>query len=397
MGKAAPHRMSSVSSNVCDVDNIVSLPLADPSDIAALQQAHQFWSSGNPPQATLLIRTKAEEGRPWAPAVLAWMLMQQGYPSLEESVDWAVRAAEAGFASQLTQTLNNVIANLPSYPQLANKLPQLLAYGLSWWSGPDLVGQAWNLLASGQADMAMRLLMTPVPLPPWAADGQLAQVVARAKERLEVMENTAETIARIQVEIQEASVRAQGAFDRATSDLETKAGQAGLLVDATTSEATNSLFKADAARNAKESKGSWVGGLVTLGAAATVAVLPVVLHYVNAGPDYTGFEQIGLHLVSTAAFATFAGVLLARARSRDHAAQRANDLSTAMGTMIAYSNQISDPAEKQRFMTTMGQVVLQAHLTAGGKAVASDESVGGMLALMNLIKSPATSSQATTT
>lgn len=317
--------------------------------------------------------------------------MQQGYPSLEEGVTWALRAAEAGFAGQLTQTYHNVIGNLSSYPHLASRLAELLTYGAPWWSGPDFVGQAWNLLANGQSDLAARLLMTPNPPPPTVSNEHLTHIVASAGDRLRGLEGTAAAIEKFESEIQETSVRAQEAIDRATSDLETKAGQAGLLVNATTSDATNSLFKADAARNAKESKGSWVGGLITLGAAATVAVLPVVLHYLQIGPDYTAFEQVGLHLVSTAALATFAGVLLARARSRDQSAQRAHDLSTAMGTMIAYSNQIGDPTEKQRFMTTMGQLVLQAHLTTGGKGGTGDESLSGMLTLANLIK-PATAS-----
>jgi protein-S-isoprenylcysteine O-methyltransferase Ste14 len=144
----------------------------------------------------------------------------------------------------------------------------------------------------------------------------------------------------------------------ARGDLETKAKQAELLVATVLSDATNALFKADAQRNAKESRFAWVAELVVLGLAAVVALLPVTFHYLRWGPKYSTVEQIGLHLAFTAALATFAGVLLARARSRDHAAQRANDLSTATGTMISYSNQIFDPAEQQRFMTTMGQLVL---------------------------------------
>jgi hypothetical protein len=329
--------------------------------------------------------------------MMAWLLSQQGYPAVEEAAAWAMRAADAGFAGQLAQTYNNVVGNLSSNPQLVGRLSELLAHGAPWWSGPDHGGQAWNLLASGHPDLAMRLLMTPTPAPVWTVDEQLSRVAAQARERLQEMEVITGAIGRIRTDIEEAAALTQQSFERATSDLETKAGQAGLLVNATTSDATNSLFKADAARNARESRGSWIGGLITLGAAAIVAVLPVVLHYLDVGPDYSAFEQVGLHLVSTAALATFAGVLLARARSRDHAAQRAHDLSTAMGTMIAYSNQISDPAEKQRFMTMMGQVVLQAHLTTGGKVVTSDESVGGMLALANLMKSPGPSAAASST
>lgn len=315
--------------------------------------------------------------------------MQQGYPALDEGVTWALRAARVGFAGQLTQAFHNVVANLSSYPNLADRLPELLTLGVPWWSSPDFIGQAWNLLANGQPELAMRLMMTPSTPPPWAENEQLSHIVASAGDRMRELEGTAASIERVQSDINEASVRAQEAIDRATNDLETRAGQAGLLVDATTSDATNSLFKADAARNAKESRGSWIAGLFTLGAAATVAVLPVILHYLQIGPTYTAFEQVGLHLVSTAALATFAGVLLARARSRDQSAQRAHDLSTAMGTMIAYSNQIGDPTEKQRFMTTMGQLVLQAHLTTGGKGGSSEESLSGMLTLANLIKSPA--------
>jgi hypothetical protein len=57
-----------------------------------------------------------------------------------------------------------------------------------------------------------------------------------------------------------------------------------------------------------------------------------------------------------------------------------------MGTMISYSNQISDPAEKQRFMMMMGQVVLQAHLTSGPSHGVKDDQVSGMVTLANLIK-----------
>ena len=131
---------------------------------------------------------------------------------------------------------------------------------------------------------------------------------------------------------------------------------------------------------------AWLSGLAVLAVAAIVAVLPVILHYLHQGPKYSSFEQIAVHLVSTAALGTFAGVLLARARSRDQAAQRAHDLSTAMGTMISYSNQISDPVEKQRFMMSMGQVVLQAHLASGSGHSPKDDSMAGLVAIANLMR-----------
>lgn len=116
-----------------------------------------------------------------------------------------------------------------------------------------------------------------------------------------------------------------------------------------------------------------------------IAVLPLLVHYVGLGPDYDTGSLVGAHLASTLALASFAGVLLARARSRDHSTQRNYDLETAMGTMVSYSNQITDPAERQKFLMLMGQLVLQAHLSSG-QTHSSEESLAGLLALANLIK-----------
>ena len=55
--------------------------------------------------------------------------------------------------------------------------------------------------------------------------------------------------------------------------------------------------------------------------------------------------------------------------------------------MITYSSQISDEGERQRFMTTMGQLVLQAHLTSGSSGHQAEESLTGLIALANLTKS----------
>lgn len=358
------------------------LPQPDPNDVALLQHVQQLWTSGNQPAAVDALRSKAEGDNPWAAALMAWLLMQQGYPGIEESITWAIRAAEGGCAGQLSQTFNNVMAHIPSYPQLAVRLPELLKLGLPWSNGFDPVGQAWNLVASGQPELGLQVLLATGPWP----EQQMSLLVEKANSRLRELETAVAEAGRYQDRIRATADEAQATIKKSSDDLETSAKQAGLLVTATTSDATNSLFKADAARNAKESHGAWVSGLFVLSAAAIVAVLPVVLHYLNVGVDYSALEQIGLHLVSTAALATVAGVLLARARARDQAAQRAHDLSTAMGTMISYSNQISDPSERQRFMTTMSQIVLQAHLTSGPKQGGNDDNVSGMLALANMMK-----------
>lgn len=360
------------------------LPNPDPADVEILQQVFQLWNGGNQPLAIDTLRPMAEAETPWAAALMAWLLMQQGAVGIDESVTWAIKAAQLGVPTQAIHTFNNAIGHVATAPQLADRLPELLQWALPWSGGVDLVGQGWNLVAQGQPLAAVQVMMlsTPWPLtePGWGA------LVAQARERGSDIEVLAAAAQKQLADFEEAVDRARDEINSSRDGLKTSASQAQLLVSTISSDATNSLFVEAAKRNEKQSTRAWAAGLTVLGAAAIVAVLPVLLHYLDVGPDYSAFEQLGVHLASTAALATFAGVLLARARSRDRAAQRAHDLSTAMGTMITYSNQISDPTEKQRFMMTMGQVVLQAHLTTGSNQGTKDDSVSGMIALANAIR-----------
>lgn len=357
----------------------------DPQDVSLVQQVQQYWNSGNQPQAIELLRPRAEAGEAWAAAFLAWLFIQQGGAGYEESVNWSIKAAELGAPGQVGYTFNNVIGQIGSYPQLVGRLPELLRWVPFWWSGVDFVGQGWNLIAMGQPEQGLRVMMLSSTMP-MAVEPQLHALAQQAKTRVTELEEILASVRLQQSSVESAAVDARAAMETTAGDLRTSANQAGLLVTSVLSDATNALFKADAKRNAKQSFWAWMSGLIVLGLAAVVALLPVGLHYLHLGPTYSTVEQIGLHLASTAALATFAGVLLARARARDHAAQRANDLSTAMGTMITYSSQISDPGEQQRFMTTMGQLVLQAHLTSGSKPSTKDESLSGMISLLNLVK-----------
>jgi hypothetical protein len=54
--------------------------------------------------------------------------------------------------------------------------------------------------------------------------------------------------------------------------------------------------------------------------------------------------------------------MLARARSRDQDRQRNRDLSVALGTMFAYSEQIANEGEKERFKHDMGRLGLETFL-----------------------------------
>lgn len=365
------------------------VPTPTPEDVSLVQQVQQQWNTGNQAPALELLRPRAEAGEGWAASFLAWLYMQQGPPGLVESITWAIKAAELGSPGQIVNTFNNVVAQIGSVPDLANRLPELLQWAPFWWNGVDLVAHGWNLISQGQAEQGLRVMMLGNSLPS-TMEPQLNALTQLARERVGELDNAVAAAHQRQSEVDSAAGEAHAAIDKLKGDLETSATQAGLLITTVLSDATNALFKADAERNTKESRWAWWSGLIVLGLAAVVALAPLVLHYLHLGPRYSTVEQIGIHLASTAAIATVAGVLLARARSRDQAAQRANDLSTAMGTMISYSSRISDSGEQQRFMTTMGQLVLQAHLTSGSKQSGKDESLSGMVALLNILK-PATS------
>ena len=360
-----------------------ALELDEPTkdDVSAAQDAFQSWQNNAQEQAIERIRPLADAGRPWALSFITWLYMQRGAPEMAKGIPYAERAAGLGMHWAPVHLFNSMIGNAAAFPDGVDSALDLITRSGPWWTGIDPVGQGWNLIAQGRHADGVRLMGLRSPFP--ATDAEWDSLAASARAQANEINKVLKGVTAVEAQVGKAATAHQEAIEKVRNDLETSAKQAELLVTSVTSEATGTLFKKDADRNKEESKTAWIWGLVVLAAAAAVAVAPVILHYLGRGPDYSTGALLGAHAGSTAALATVAGVLLARARARDLARQRANDLSIAIATMITFSNQIRDEDERQAFMTTMGQVVLQAHLTTSQQGHQTEESRAGLIALAN--------------
>ena len=354
-------------------------------DAPAIAQAvFQAWQQNNQQAAVDQLRPYADSGRPWAVSLLTFLYNQQGIPGFTQAVPYAKRAQALGMPWLAATLFNNLISNVPGNPNLLDPALELLEKGPILSPGIDPVAQAWNFLSQNRPDVAVRLLSASGPYP--AAPEEWNALVQQARNR----SNQLDTI------ITEAQSRAQQVETVATEStdaivhqrehLQTIAQQAELLVTDVSADAINTLYKADATRWSGESRTAWQWGIGILLAAALSAVLPVILHYADIGPKYSSTGLAAAHLAATAALATVAGVILARARGRDRAAQRSSNVSTAMATMIALSNQIANEDERQRFMVTMGQLVFQAHLQPD--SAPPEQSLVGLATVLSAMRSP---------
>lgn len=177
-------------------------------------------------------------------------------------------------------------------------------------------------------------------------------------------------IGEILTEVRDKRHEAVAAFEAASQDLEqaregfkTRESTLTKFLDDLTNVAAEVEFQKQAEGYEKESQLFWIAGLITLVAAVCAAILPLVLSYAN--PQHHGLHgqpNISAHLGAALAFAAVAGVFLARARNRDRNRQRNRDLSVALITMFAYSEQIANLQERERFKHDMGRLVLEAFL-----------------------------------
>ncbi len=213
---------------------------------------------------------------------------------------------------------------------------------------------------SGGGDLigsADRLLNATAQIKPRQFSPEEADAVGRAAvERLDEIER--------EIEGRKAALNAASQdLERAQEAFETRGRTLTKFLDDLTNVAAESEFEKQAERYEKESRNFWIAGIVILVGAACAALMPLILYYAN--PQHHGLQgqsNVSAHFGAALAFAAVAGVLLARARNRDRNRQRNRDLSVALITMFAYSEQIANEEEKERFKHDMGRLVIESFL-----------------------------------
>src|SRR5439155_23761403 len=126
------------------------------------------------------------------------------------------------------------------------------------------------------------------------------------------------------------------------------------LIDNLSNAQTTSFFDEEATGYGREAKSTWWGGIGVLVVAGLVALLPIVAYYFDRitgrDPWLKGHDLILAHFTPALATGAVAGVLLARARNRDRARQRARDLSVVLQTMFVYAEGLGEGEDRQRFI-----------------------------------------------
>jgi hypothetical protein len=195
---------------------------------------------------------------------------------------------------------------------------------------------------------------------------RLLNAAAQVKLSKDAASVAVERLNEVQREIEDKEAALESAsqdLERAQESFETRQSTLTKFLDDLTNVAAEVEFQKQAEKYEKESKFFWISGLITLVAASCAAILPLILNYAN--PQHHGLNgqsSVSAHLGVALAFAAVSGVFLARARNRDRNSQRNRDLSVALITMFAYSEQIANEQEKERFKHDMGRLVLEAFL-----------------------------------
>jgi hypothetical protein len=327
---------------------------------AAVLDALQMWTQGNHAGAVDRLRPLADSEEPVAVGLIAFFLGQMGEPHWRDGVPYAESALEKG----MPWVANQYIGNMLNDPGLRQRVPDFLrAAFASGWQQLDPFAHAIAPYQQGDHNTALGLIHLAAGPFPWS--GPWDEFLDRARGKLQELETASGNVE----EREEAALKTIG---EARERVETQAGMLqsrtehlNELLEQITNAEVQTYFDREATQYEIEARTLWKWGVRVLVAAAIFAALPIVVYYIGQllGTDWFDDQNlVAAHFAPAIAAGAVSGVLLARARGRDRARQRARDLSVALGTMFVYSEQISEESERQGFLREMGRTVIEAFL-----------------------------------
>ena len=328
-------------------------------------QALEAWTQGNQAAAIDLIRPLADEGEPAAIGLLCWFFQQMGEPRWREGVPYVGPAIEKG----LPWVLNYYLGNMLNDAQLRAQVPPLIKKALEVGWQVDPVAYALGPFQQGDRGTAAELVAVGGP---WPHPEGWSDFVASARADLERIGAAAGEVSDRREEALRRIDEMQTAVEDRGTEFETRSDQLKTLLDQLTNAEAQTFFDAEATKYETEAQTMWTRGVWVLVGATALALLPLLIYYAGkifGKETFAKHDLVTAHLAPAVAIGAVAGVLLARARGRDRARQRARDLSVALGTMFVYSGQIADEEERQRFLREMGRTVIEAFLRQDAPAL----------------------------
>lgn len=324
-----------------------------------ITDAFQRWANGDQQGAVDVVRPAADAGEPAGLGLLAFFLYQRGEPHWREGVPYAEAAVRKG----LPWVANYYLGQMQSDAAFRTRLPELLGPALQYGLQQDPIAQAYQLWSQGDHGTATRLVETINS--PGLFPAAWEDFVDRARTDYNALGISVETISAKEEEAALAIDAAAVDVESRRTDVQTRTQQLLQLVEQTTNAQAQSFFDSEASENAREGRILWRWSVGLLGVATLFAVTPIAIYYIGAATNQHWLRDqnlVAAHLAPAVALGAVAGVILARARGRDRARQRAKDLSVALGTMFVYSGQIADEGERQAFLRDMGRTVIEAFL-----------------------------------
>jgi hypothetical protein len=344
----------------------------------AIAQAMRLWSEGQQQPAIDAVRSAADAGDPAALGLISWFMYQRGEPLWREGVPYAIAAVKKG----LPWVANYYLGNMQNDPALRTQLPDLLGQPLQQGLPQDPIAQAYSVFSQGDPATASRLVA--LARAPSASPEGWDDFIERARREYEALSLSTDAVAERQTNVLSTLQEIESDAEARRSEITTRTQQLLKLVEQTTNAGAQSFFDTEATRNEEEGRFFWRWSVTLLSAATVFAIAPITIYYIGTalGKDWLKDQNlIAAHLAPAIALGAVAGVLLARARGRDRARQRAKDLSVALGTMFVYSGQIADEEQKQVFLRDMGRTVIEAFLRQDS-STAENESTSLLTALL---------------